>query len=137
MPIPRNSEAENGGNFEHHCGECNRAPSARCFKQIHIAYCEACKCIFTVKSSKCGGGCIGHPYSEGYNLKYKKIKSDLPEDHRTELETRLEVDAQERMKAEAERREQVAAANEASKPQPRNGKVRRLERRMQKAKRFS
>ncbi|KAL5380385.1 hypothetical protein PMIN06_010875 [Paraphaeosphaeria minitans] len=116
-PIPRNNQDKDSNNYEHHCGLCNGSPSNRCFKQNHVAYCEACGDIFTVRSSKCGGGCIGHPYSRGYNIAYKKLKSKLPADDRNEHDLELEAEAREQMEADVKKKQEVTAANEAAKKQ--------------------
>ncbi|KAF2450326.1 hypothetical protein P171DRAFT_502827 [Karstenula rhodostoma CBS 690.94] len=133
-PIPRNDQDEDSNNYNHHCGLCNGAPSKRCFKQNHVAYCEACGDIFTVKSSKCGGGCLKHPYAKGYNLSYKKIKSKMPADDRTDYDLQLEVEAREQMKADAAKREQLAANEAAKKQQQLTSKQKKKLRLVQKGK---
>ncbi|KAK7186203.1 hypothetical protein DPSP01_005033 [Paraphaeosphaeria sporulosa] len=135
-PILRNNQDRDSSNYQHHCGLCNRAPGNRCFKQSHVAYCEACGDIFTVRSSKCGGGCLSHPYSRGYNLRYKKLKSKLPADDRNDHDLNLEAEAREQMKAEAEKKQQVAAANEAAKEKELTNKEKKKLRFIQKGKRY-
>jgi hypothetical protein len=136
-PIPRNDHDENSGNYKHHCGLCNGAPSTRCFKLSHVAYCEACGCIFTVRSSKSGGGCISHPYALGYNMSYKKIKSKMPPENRNEFELQLEAEVRRQTEADADEKERVAAENEAAKKKQQvTAKERKKLRLMQKVNRI-
>jgi hypothetical protein len=135
-PIPRNDHDENSGNYKHHCGLCNGAPSTRCFKLSHVAYCEACGCIFTVRSSKSGGGCISHPYALGYNMSYKKIKSKMPAEDRNDFDVQLEAQAREQMKVDAAEKERVAAENEVAKKKQTTAKERKKLHLVQKLNRF-
>ncbi|KAJ4354298.1 uncharacterized protein N0V89_006032 [Didymosphaeria variabile] len=116
-PIPRNKQDGDSNNYKHHCGLCGGAPSWRCFKQNHVAYCEACGDVFTVKSSKSGGGCHSHPYAKGYNMSYKKIKQNLPADYRSKNDLQLEAEAQEQMANEAVQRQEIATEHAAAKQQ--------------------
>lgn len=135
-PVPRNNKDDNSNNYQHHCGLCNGAPNKRCFKQNHVAYCEACGDLFTVRSSKCGGGCLCHPYSKGYNLSYKKLKSKLPADDRSDHDLKLEAEAHEQMRVDAAKKEQVAAANEAVKKQQLTNREKKKLRIVQKGERY-
>jgi hypothetical protein len=135
--IRRNNQDKNSGSYKHHCGHCDGAPSKRCFKMDHVAYCEVCGCIFTVRSSKNGGGCIIHPYLLGYNMSYKKIKSKMPPENRNEFELQLEAEVRRQTEADADEKERVAAENEAAKKKQQvTAKERKKLRLMQKVNRI-
>ncbi|KAL1599864.1 hypothetical protein SLS60_007669 [Paraconiothyrium brasiliense] len=116
-PIPRNKQNKDGNNYKHHCGLCGGSPSKRCFKQNHVAYCEACGNVFTVKSSKSGGGCFSHPYAKGYNMSHKKVKQNLPADYRSRHDLQSEAEAREQMANQAIQRQEIAVQKATAKQQ--------------------
>ncbi|KAF2662521.1 hypothetical protein K491DRAFT_709878 [Lophiostoma macrostomum CBS 122681] len=76
---------------KHHCHDCLKTPSRKCYglETLHFAFCIApievdgkeviCGTRFKVKSD---GGCAQHPYNHGYNLIFKEAlrgKSLSPE----------------------------------------------------------
>ncbi|KAK7728613.1 hypothetical protein SLS57_002502 [Botryosphaeria dothidea] len=71
-PVPQRNKKRADGTtvgtgavYRHHCGQCGQAVTERCFKLLHMAYCEVPKCGNVFWTQK---GCSTHCFSDGYNI---------------------------------------------------------------------
>ncbi|OAG00895.1 uncharacterized protein CC84DRAFT_269242 [Paraphaeosphaeria sporulosa] len=120
--MARFARAEGANNdYNHHCRTCKGAVTTRCFEKYHIYHCEECGTVFQSFSKS---GCNYHTYADGYNLKVKKVKSGLPEHHRTPFELQLEAT----IRAERERRGAEATRTAAAQRDPREEESRKANR---------
>ncbi|KAF2713995.1 hypothetical protein K504DRAFT_498790 [Pleomassaria siparia CBS 279.74] len=90
----------------HHCGECKKVPTQRCYDKYHIANCEApsgksgapCGVKFTVNSR---GGCLKHEYHNGFNLRFIRLRRGQDPDLKSRWELEQEAKAREEQKTAA------------------------------------
>jgi hypothetical protein len=96
----------------HHCSECQRPITDRCHKQKHVAYCERsdCQTLFNVLTR---GGCIKHPYCDGYNAAVVKERRGFNPDfqNRWQIQKQKEDEEERKAKEEEEKKRQEELAN--------------------------